>query len=596
MEFYNHQKQIVYKRNLKHKRGFTLVELLVAIGLFGAIFVGVIGGIRIALETTYATRAHATATALAQEQIEYMRSLSYEDIGTTAGIPNGVIPQTQERRVNGISFRIENLVRYVDDPADGTGADDDNSVTTDYKEMKVTVHWSGRNKERAVALQSLVTPPGIETTAGGGTLDVKVYNADLSPLAGAAVRIVNNNVSPSIDVSQNTNADGVVRFGGAPAASEYEVFVDRSGYSSAQTHAPSSDLPNPDTQPVTVTEGEVSAVSFQIDRVGTLDLDFSLFVEPLVNEETFDAQTSLTASSSVALTSEGAVLATGMDGYSQTGWFITEPLTPEDLDSWETVEVLQEVPETTNAFYQIMYQTAEGDYQPVPNADLSGNEAGFSTDMISLRSLSTVDYPTLALRVQLETESASSTPKVTASSFAYQTSPVPYTDKNIQVRGNKSIGTDGDGEKVYKYNEVHYTGSSGSLDLNDMEWDTYQVGVPETHAVARSCPSVPFNLLSGASAQLDIELVEHNGNLLRAVIYNEEGSPQPGAVVSLLDVNGVTVAEKTAGACGQVYFNDSSLGGEGYQLRVNAPAYMEMVVDNITIDGVSLETITLSPQ
>lgn len=587
---------MLYKSNSKHKRGFTLVELLVAVGLFGAIFVGVIGGIRIALDTTYATRAHATATSLAQEQIEYMRSLSYEDIGTTAGIPNGVIPQTQEHQVNGISFRIDNLVRYVDDSADGVGAEDENSVTTDYKEMKVTVHWSGRNKEHAVSLQSLVTPPGIETTAGGGTLDVKVYDANLSPLSGATVRIINNNVDPNIDVSQNTNDEGVVRFGGAPAASEYQVFVDRSGYSSAQTHAPSSELPNPDTQPVTVTEGEVSAVSFQIDQVGTLDFDFSLFAEPVFNEEMFGNQTSLAASSSVALTSEGVILETGMAGYQSSGWFITEPLSPGDLDSWETVEVLQEVPETTNAFYQIMYQTAEGDYQPVPNADLSGNEAGFSTAIISLRSLSTVDYPTLALRVQLETESASATPKVTSSSFAYQTSPVPYSDENIRVRGNKSIGTDGDGAKVYKYNEVHYTGAGGAFSLNDMEWDTYHIGVPETHAIARSCPSVPFNLLPGASAQLDIELVEHNGNLLRAVIYNEEGSPQPGVVVTLLDVNGVTVAEKTTGACGQIYFNDSSLGGEGYQLRANAPAYAEMMVDNITIDGASLETITLLPQ
>jgi hypothetical protein len=50
--------------------------------------------------------------------------------------------------MNGIDFPVHTFIEYVDDPADGLSSSDQNGITTDYKQIKVTVRISPMDERR----------------------------------------------------------------------------------------------------------------------------------------------------------------------------------------------------------------------------------------------------------------------------------------------------------------------------------------------------------------------------------------------------------------------------------------------------------------
>ena len=145
------------------QRGMTLIELIVAVGLFVALFLVLLGILRVSLQLSALAKAKAVAVELASTQMEYLRSLPYTSLGTVGGTPSGTIPQTAITTVNGVGYPVRTLISYYDDSADGTAAGDSNGVRTDYKKAKVTVSYSVNGRTGAVSLISNFTPPGIET-------------------------------------------------------------------------------------------------------------------------------------------------------------------------------------------------------------------------------------------------------------------------------------------------------------------------------------------------------------------------------------------------------------------------------------------------
>ena len=100
----------------KHQRGaqgFTLVELLITAALIALVFGGLMASVRFALMLISNSKATTSAISLANEQLEYIRSLSYDAVGTSAGIPNGAIPQNSTTTLNGIIFHERVLIEYT---------------------------------------------------------------------------------------------------------------------------------------------------------------------------------------------------------------------------------------------------------------------------------------------------------------------------------------------------------------------------------------------------------------------------------------------------------------------------------------------------
>ena len=212
-------------------RGFGLIETVVGIALLLVVFLSLLGVLRASLMVSTHAKSKATATALAQSQIEYLRGLSYDDLGTVGGIPGGSIPQVQTSEIGGVTYTIRTFVEYKDDPADGLGGADETGIITDYKLGKVEVTYAlGDTVEKEVSMLSTFAPPSLETSTGGGTLQVLVVNAEGAGVSDAEVEIVNTAITPAVNLTTYSNVNGVVFLPGAATSSAYEISVTKSGY------------------------------------------------------------------------------------------------------------------------------------------------------------------------------------------------------------------------------------------------------------------------------------------------------------------------------------------------------------------------------
>lgn len=259
---------------LRHSsRGYTLIELLVTIAVVGTLGTGLWSAWVIGLQVTSEKRTEVTATSIATEQIEKIKTLPYASVGTIAGIPPGTIPQTQTVTRNTIAYTVAIAIVYIDDPFDGVAPTD--IIPTDYKRVHVAVSWKGKYGVSPVVLMTDIAPPGIETTAGGGTIFLRVADAQTAPVAGATVSLKNNRITPAIDLTLTTNDQGELLIPGAPASQEgYDVTVTKNGYSSDSTiRAQANGNASPAQPPLSVALGKLIEPTFSIDRLATLTVN-----------------------------------------------------------------------------------------------------------------------------------------------------------------------------------------------------------------------------------------------------------------------------------------------------------------------------------
>src|SRR3989344_9568282 len=140
------------------------------------VFVSIAAAFQLSLQVVTNNRVRAGAIVLVNERMEYLRSLSYNQIGVEGGIPAGIVPQVETVTWNAVTYTRRTSVLYSDDPEDGLGASDENSITADYKTIRVEVSWESREGERSINLVGRVSPTGIETDVPGGTLTIYVVN------------------------------------------------------------------------------------------------------------------------------------------------------------------------------------------------------------------------------------------------------------------------------------------------------------------------------------------------------------------------------------------------------------------------------------
>ncbi len=144
-------------------RGMTLIDVVVGTALVLIIFLGLLGTLRVSVMLSSLVKSQTAATAIANNQMEYIRSLPYDSVGTVGGIPSGSIPQNSTVVQDSVSYTVRTFISYYDDPADGTDVTDSNGITTDYKRIKVSVSYSASGgTPRQVTLVSNYAPPSLE--------------------------------------------------------------------------------------------------------------------------------------------------------------------------------------------------------------------------------------------------------------------------------------------------------------------------------------------------------------------------------------------------------------------------------------------------
>ncbi|NQV00355.1 MAG: type II secretion system protein, partial [Parcubacteria group bacterium] len=181
------------KKNTKKKNGFTLVEMLVAIAIMGIFFTAIFAIFRMVLTNSAISEARTTAVGLANQQLETVHNLTYSDVATTGGWPQGDIPSEQVETVDNINYTITTEVGYYDDPYDSLVPID--TLGSDYKKVKIEVTWDKYESGNPVTLYTDISPRGVEEAEQpGGVLSVEVFDDNNNPVPGIIINVVNNDL------------------------------------------------------------------------------------------------------------------------------------------------------------------------------------------------------------------------------------------------------------------------------------------------------------------------------------------------------------------------------------------------------------------
>ncbi len=255
--------------------GFTLLETIVSLGIFVIFSSGVYLAYSTIIEALTRSRAYSAAVFVAQNEIEAVRNMSYENIGIAGGLPSGLLAAEKSVSYGNYLFAVKTTVRNIDDSFDGTiGGTPNDTAPADYKLAEITVECSGCGNFTPYRLTTTVAPKNLEGATGNGALFINVFDAFGQPLAGANVAIVNNALNPAVNFSDTTNSSGLLQLVDvATSTSAYEITVSKNGYSAEKTY-PIGGIgnPNPVKPHATVASQQVTTISFAIDRTGTINL------------------------------------------------------------------------------------------------------------------------------------------------------------------------------------------------------------------------------------------------------------------------------------------------------------------------------------
>lgn len=580
----------MYRKTPSYQSGFSIIEVLIVSVIILLVFGGLFTSFQYSLNLISDSRAKMTALTLVNDRLEFLRSLPYDDVGTVSGIPSGVIPQNRWVNLNGINFNERVLIEFVDDSADGQGLLDNNGVVSDYKRVKVEYSWFLNAATSTVYSTSTIVPRSIETTAGGGSLRVNVFDANVAPLQNIDVRLINYTTTSTIDVTKKTDASGTALFTGAPASSNYEIFVSAGGFSSDQTHQATTSLPNPTTLPVAILESDVSTMNFQVDRLSDLTIEVLTDKNIASVVEIFTDVSSLSATSAVRIASGELELFHDGVGYEPSGYVLLNTLTPSPHEGWMGAKITTTKPADTDIIVHFYTSTSTSDL--ISEADLPGNLAGFSGTYIDLSMLDVDTFPTLVAGIFLSTTNTANTPKVEDFTISYIDAKIPLTGSTLEVRGNKTIGTLADASLVYKYQTSEVTDADGEINLNDIEWDVYTALVDSSYVIAEACDEHPFSLLPNSNEKLSLLLSSASTNNLRVVVRDGFGNSVTDADVNL--TRSGFAEDKVTGWCGQAFFGN--LAGEiDYVLTVSATGYTTQILNPLDINGSLVQTVILAP-
>lgn len=579
---------------IRRNAGFTLIEMLAVIAVttmvLGALFLTV----EYTLKVVADSRARTSALSLANDKLEYLRSLPYDDVGTVAGIPAGTIPQHSTTTLNEIVFRERVLIEYVDDPADGlltATTTDSNGIPADYKRAKVEITWTLDGVEKSISLVSNIVPRSIETTDGGGTVRINVLGADAAPLAGASVTLINNTTTTTINVTKLSDSSGTVLFSGAPAASNYEVVVTASGYSTDQTYEATVANPNPITAPFSVLEADISTLTFQIGELSDIALTTFSDITEGRRDEWFDDVSGIASSSKVAVSGGELSLQSTLGVYDSSGVAYLSAVAPASLESWEALTVAGVAPAQTD--YRVKFYTAgTSTYTLIPDADMPGNSAGFIGPIVDISSLSVATYSSVVIGVHLTTSNTAVTPTVDAVEMFYRETETPQASVAVSAHGNKVIGTDLSSAPIYKTTLSATTDAGGESSFAGVEFDTYDFSFAGGYSIARMCPTLPLVHAAGVDSDVEVVLVPAVTDSLLVTVVSDAGVLVPGSSVTL-SRTGFSETVRT-NTCGQAFFSSGVTAASDYQLSVSKSGFSAEVIDPYDLNGESVVTVTVS--
>lgn len=564
------------------------MDALVGSALLVIVFMGMYAAFQLSIDVVTNNKARAAAIALANERMEYVRSLTYSLVGTSGGIPSGSIAQNESITYNGINFTRRTFIQYADDPVDGTGASDTNGIIADYKIVKIDVYWTSHNRERHITIVTRVTPTnGVETAVSGGTLTINTVNSAGTAVPNAEIHIVNSSVSPAVDLTTYSNASGTASFIGAVAGSGYQITVSKTGYSTAQTYSATSQNTSPNPGHLSISNNVTTSATFAIDLLSSRTIRTYTQVASTTWSDTFTSDASVATTSNV-LISGGVARIDGAAPFS-SGSLQSIAIGPASLYGWKTLSWSDSKPAGTSIVYRVYDATGS---TLIPDSQLPGNSAGFTSSGVDLSSISTSTYSSLRIGAAL-TGSVSTTSAIDSWSVSYDYGAQPLPNIAFSILGAKTIGS-GPSGTIYKYDSNFSSGSNGSVDILNLEWDTYTItvnGTSTSYDIAQSCNPQPESLAAASTLTTNLFLAAHTVNSLLVDVRSATSSALiPNASVGLSRSG--YAATSTTSACGQVFFPGLTSGS--YTITVMKSGYTTYNATGVIIGGTSKRSVVIN--
>ena len=552
----------------------SFMDVIIGTALLLMIFVALSGLLRNSLVIASIAKNKAIATAVAESQMEYVRSLSYDAVGTVGGIPPGNIPQYATTTNNGLDFVTRTYIEYVDDPKDGLEAADGNGIMTDYKRIKVSVRYNTGGADRLVELISNYAPPGLETTTGGGTLRINVVNAVGEGVPGASVTITNPSTDPSVNLTAFSSDLGIVYLPGAATSTDYRITVGKDGYSTAQTYERDATNQNPTPGYMTVVKDQTTTGTFAIDLLAVLTVRTFSPIATTTWTDTFNDSGSIALESNVSVGGGSVALAGAPGTYALNGSVRSIALAPNYLAEWTSASISTSLPPDTNVRFHI----ADGGGTLLPDAALPGNSSGFTTE-VDLSGVPEETYTSISLVVYLDSISVNVTPSLLDWTILYQRGPVPLPNVSFSLTGGKTIGSTGGGAPIYKTSVSQSTDDSGVRELS-FEWDTYQADIL-SYDVVDACNAPPYTLAPNASFDSSLILDDPTTNSVLVSARTTAGSISAGSITLSRTGYSETVG---VSECGAAYFGNV-VSASDYTVTANTPGYVDVVATGVSVSG-----------
>ena len=196
---------------LRAEAGFGLVEAVIAMSLFLVVSTALSEVLTTSVNSHGFTLQQTLGQEAADAQIEDVRALPYDSVGTTSGNPPGSVAPTESASavgITGLSATVTTSIHFV-----GDGIPDGYNDQTNYKQVVVSVtrNIDGRN----LATESTYIAPPTRAPYGGinqVALGVIVTDVgDNEPVPGVPIAL---QTGPSAPRSDTTDSNGGVLFAG----------------------------------------------------------------------------------------------------------------------------------------------------------------------------------------------------------------------------------------------------------------------------------------------------------------------------------------------------------------------------------------------
>lgn len=265
------------------KKAFTLIEILIDLAIISVVAVAIVSAYFAAFRSIDLAKAKMVASTLANEKVEILRNMPYDDLVTQHGsiYPPGDIPDDEMIERNGVKYNVHTVISYIDDEFDGNYL---GTVATkpkdlypyDYKKIEITVGKFGKDSQLAKLVTNFAAKAA-ETPSNTGIMHLCVIDASGNPVSDANINITNNSISPVLSMSLTSGGDGCLMIPKLPPDehNNYHVVVTKNGYSIAQTYPRTAQNPHALQPDVNIIIQQVTNLTLSIDRLSVMRLVFA---------------------------------------------------------------------------------------------------------------------------------------------------------------------------------------------------------------------------------------------------------------------------------------------------------------------------------